>query len=637
MSLAYYEPDMRKRPMLLRRPVVETPPANLRYWETPQYQAETQQMMQDARARTEELMRPRPIEPLREAPESLDWGGAIAGLAGDIVGGMLKRDKNKPKMPKMPTDLMRPNLTRTVLPEHRNLYFRRGGRIDRKDVGKVIRYGETGEELAIDDAGQAQLIGTHGAESGIATRPTTIIPNDELQRIAPPLLSRSDNPLSRQDARMDSTVPASMADAAMFEAQPLGSLVRNPTDDAVMTEVRPEHRLVRNPAPTIPVENQPDDFQAQLERPREVHQDREGNPVQPFETPLRRLQAYRDARAAAAPEKISFWKRLGLGMLAGLGSGQGGGWGGLLGRMLGGGVISAVAPNLLSRINQKRELQGLDAEIEGLEGREKADLQRQSTLADIGVKKANEQYLLSRPDIEMAKVNKPVYKKQNGRIVAIDPTNPTVGTPIAGANGEALQPDYQRPVFIEYLDEDGITVRKAQYDAESKTYKDVEVNGKPVVAKRVEAVTPEGVKAGTAATIESRESEGAKNRASQERRAALKINHSGELSAAERRSVQRKIRLLQTQEDDLRRRGQGSRADQKKSERQGYEQELGGAASGSGQTWVGGVQGAAAGGGQRVLRSNLPKIAERMSQQQNRKVSESEAEEAYKKAGFIFF
>jgi hypothetical protein len=82
----------------------------------------------------------------------------------------------------------------------------------------------------------------------------------------------------------------------------------------------------------------------------------------------------------------------------------------------------------------------------------------------------------------------------------------TNATPVMGANGEALLPDVQRPVFVDTLGEDGVTVTRNQYNPASQKYEPVFVDGQPAVVKRVEKVdTTTGVRAGQQLSADEQE------------------------------------------------------------------------------------------------------------------------------------
>lgn len=454
--------------------------------------------------------------------------------------------------------------------------------------------------------------------------------------------------LPRADALMDETVPVpTLAERYTANAQPL-----EPTVVPVPT-LRPRPRQVEGmpeaPVPTLRprrIEGMPDvealpAEESQRQTPSEVRDLR-----------IAEIEGHSDVRPTR------WWERAAYGAFQGLqrvnemanatrdprtGQTTMDGWQALA--LAGGEAAMGVAsPKGVARQLNQRELATLRGEQAQEQEKQIATLKMRGLQADINYKTAQAEYARQRPALESARTSKPVFKKQGGRIYAVNPQTGEA-TAIVGRNGEALQPDNQRPVYIDSLAEDGVTVNRLQYDTETQTYKLVMVDGKPVVTKKVEAVTPKGVKAGTAATIESRESEGAANRQARRDEGAANraARNDGGMSAARRRALELESAKLEADAQDAERDGRPSEATKFRDKKRAVDAQLSGgqASSGQGQTWFGGMKGTAAGAsgaarqgqfaGQRAPRSRIPEFARTWG------VSEKEAEERLVRGGATLY
>lgn len=174
-------------------------------------------------------------------------------------------------------------------------------------------------------------------------------------------------PLSRQDARVDDTVPTDPIslvrtnDVPVSDTLPSNVPLTRSIADAPVTDTLPAPSLVGMlPKPTP-------------EPPGNQFADALNSDPYAGMSRLERMQAKRDELADAPPKKMGFWKRLGLGMLQGLGApGGDGSIGSMLGKMLGGAGVNAAVPSLLPKLQRQGELARADADIARTFGEQKA-------------------------------------------------------------------------------------------------------------------------------------------------------------------------------------------------------------------------------------------------------------------------
>lgn len=228
-------------------------------------------------------------------------------------------------------------------------------------------------------------------------------------------------------------------------------------------------------------------------------------------------------------------------MMAGRGASEGaqsGSLGMTAGRALGGLLTGLFRPKSDEEIGRAGELQKAQqgVQLEGALGKEAREAELQGAQTDLA--KANAEKARRPPPV------KPVYKKQGGITYMVDGET---ATPIIGPNGEALAPDYQRPVYIDVLGDDGVTVERQQYNPQTQKYeKPALAGGAPAVVKRVERVnTDTGMKESDEvahedreAGLKSREQIAKENRESRERIAQFQTRSREQIAAASR-AVQR--------------------------------------------------------------------------------------------------
>jgi hypothetical protein len=147
-----------------------------------------------------------------------------------------------------------------------------------------------------------------------------------------------------------------------------------------------------------------------LTRPRIATEDAQGNPVAPFESPLERVISYRNSVANNPPEKMGFWKRLGLGALMGLGGG--GNLAQMLGGAIGGAAVSGAMPTLIPKMRQRQEVAQADEEIDRERGLQRAGLQDELLGEQVN-------QLRRKPQVEAAEAQAEQIKRDEDRLLQI--------------------------------------------------------------------------------------------------------------------------------------------------------------------------------------------------------------------------
>jgi hypothetical protein len=116
---------------------------------------------------------------------------------------------------------------------------------------------------------------------------------------------------------------------------------------------------------------------------------------------------------------------------------------------------------------------------------------------------------------------KPQYVRDGrGRIFVVDSENPSQAQAVTDESGKILDPRFERPFNIPLVDSNGINVGLAQYDQATDSYKQVTVDGKPVVTKQVQPVITEGPNSGMTPAQARGDEERDADRASRERTAS---------------------------------------------------------------------------------------------------------------------
>lgn len=150
--------------------------------------------------------------------------------------------------------------------------------------------------------------------------------------------------------------------------------------------------------------------------------------------------------------------------------------GAAIGAMLGG-ILAPRGDEKFARvadIEKQQRIVGIEA------AQEKQRREQESANVDLDYKRAQTEKARRLP------VYKPTYKKQGGITYKLDEDG--TATPIVGANGEALMPDTQRPVFVDTLGEDGVTMTRNQYDPRTGKYEPLTIGGGAAVVKRVQRI-----------------------------------------------------------------------------------------------------------------------------------------------------
>jgi hypothetical protein len=176
----------------------------------------------------------------------------------------------------------------------------------------------------------------------------------------------------------------------------------------------------------------------------------------------------------------SAFKRMALGAAQGAATG---GVGGLIGGAAGGFAGGAINPRWNEQARAAEHLQKQKGVYGETVKRRQVNDEFEDNELDRELKRAN---------IEKARrppVVKPIFKKQAGVTYQVDADG--TATAIVGANGEPLTPDTQRPVFVDTLDDDGVTMQRNQYNPTTGKYEPVMIGDAPAVVRRVQRVNPE--------------------------------------------------------------------------------------------------------------------------------------------------